>query len=141
MPGVKAQVLLGLAQPQRQWLALNGQPLPLKAGGEDMHSITRMSSVVTVEGEGLEARVLAEAFVVRRDGRVGRMLHGRHAPAVHREPDKDVGEGEFVAGDVGICAHKLLFQQAHLFVPACTPAASRCGSWCSGLLRTSAWNA
>ena len=56
---------------------------------------------MAVEGEGLKAGMLAKALVIRGNCRVGRALHRRHLPAVNREADEDVSQGEFVAGHVG----------------------------------------
>ena len=57
--------------------------------------------VMAVEGKGFETGALAEALVIRLHRRVGRMLQRGVAPAVYREADEDVGQGELIAGDVG----------------------------------------
>ena len=55
------------------------------------------SLIVAVERERLEASVLAEALVIRRDGGVGWPLHGCHLPPMYRKADQDVSEGELLA--------------------------------------------
>lgn len=88
------------------------RPEPWGALRPSTHFLAVLRS--TVSAMQVIGRALAESLVIIAHSRQVRVLERRFEPAVDRQADRDVGQGELAAGHIGAGARQLAVEDAHV---------------------------